>query len=277
MKKRLIALTSLASLAFIQCQPGDCLAIWNQIKDKGHHDDPSNGGGKPTDPHTGPGDTLFAYSTRDVHVDQENRNTGLGSEVRLYYADALALVAFDSLPPFPEGKKLVRAEMSVNGWTDAEGDADVTLDLFRTAGGWTEGTGHWYAHSGGFHNGYETVYSQFPEYTPPAVTTDPVVPSGVLWSTSQALRSDMQKITTGKGILPRGFPWGCYPLLKHTGRVTFDLTAFLSDKANQGLPLTLGLRQAPASAGPNEGFAWIYSRNHVDPKNYGPKLVLIFE
>lgn len=225
------------------------------------------------DPRT---DSLMVYSTRDVHVERENKNTGLGSEVRLMDPDALALLAFDTMPAIPAGKHLEKAELVLRGWTDGEEDANVTMDLFATSGDWIEGTGHWYVFSGGTHNGFASVYAEFPEYQAPAGTTDPILSNGLTWSSSEALRAGIEKISTAKAVFPRGVPYGRYPLLEHTGALVFDLTAYLGDDANRDKPLYVGIRQAPAGSGPKERKSWIYSRNHMDPKVYGPKLVLTF-
>lgn len=215
-------------------------------------------------------------STRDVHVDRENKNTGLGSEVRLYYADAVALLGFDQGITVPAGKKVFKAELTLHGWGDGVGDANVTLELFATSGDWAEGTGHWYVFGGGHHNDFEDVYSQFPDYSPPANTSNPTTITGALWSTTAGLRDGMEKITVAGAVFPRGEPWGCYPLIENTGVAVFDLTAFLSQKENQGIPLSFGVRQAPASAGPNEGNSWIYSRDHMDQAVYAPKLTVSY-
>lgn len=219
-------------------------------------------------------ETLF--STRDVHVDKENKNTGLGSEVRLLYADAVALLGFDQGITVPAGKKVFKAELTVHGWSDAAGDANVTLDLFGTSAEWTEGTGHWYVHGDGTHNGYESAYAPFPDYEPPANTSNPAGSPGANWSNTAALRDGMEKITFASAIFPRGKPWGSYPLIGNTGDAVFDLTGFLSKKENQGIPLSFGLRQAPASAGPNDGHSWIYSRDHMDRAVYAPKLIVTY-
>lgn len=264
MKKLLLMAVS---LGIMQCNgPSiiDFLSGWKRTSDRG-----DRGENKPQAI-----DSLVALSTRDVHLDHEDKNTGLGSEVRLAYADAVALVAFDTMPAVPPGRKLFRAELSLRGWTDAEGRAEVTLDLFNTSLEWTEGTGHWYFHTGGPKNGYHEVYSLFPEYTPPAVTTDPKDPSGITWTRAAALRADMVKITTASAVLLQNQPKYCYPRLEFTGTIAFDLTAYLSDPLRQGKPISFGIRQAPPEAGPNRGFAWIYARNHVNPAVYGPRLTL---
>lgn len=219
-------------------------------------------------------DSAAALSTRDVHVDPEDKNTGLGSEVRLAYIDAVALIAFDTLPAIPAGKHLSKAELSLRGWTDTTGPAKVTFDLFRTGTDWEEGTGHWYYHTGLRHNGYQDVYANFPEYAPPAVTTDPKVRSGITWYSSTILRADMVKIATGTGILPQNQPAGAYPLLANTGAVTFDITGYLAGLADWSKPVSFGVRMAPPATGPNEGYSWLYARNHVQPAAYGPRLTV---
>lgn len=231
---------------------------------------PSNEGVEPKEVN----ETLF--STRDAHVDKENKNTGLGSEVRLLYADAVALLGFDQGITVPAGKKVFKAELTLHGWSDGAGDAKVTLDLFGTSAEWTEGTGHWYVFEGGFHNGYEAVYDQFPGFVAPANTSNPTAPSGSLWSNTSMLRDGMEKITVAGAVFPRAKPWGRYPLIENTGDAVFDLTDFLSKKKNQGIPLSFGVRQAPASAGPNEAHSWIYSRDHMDPVVYAPKLTVTY-
>lgn len=221
-------------------------------------------------------ESQILFSTRDVHVDMENKNTGLGSEVRLYYSDAVAFLGFDQGITVPAGKKVVKAELTLHGWSDGDGDAKVTLDLFETSTDWKEGTGHWYVHGGGFHNGYKNVYAPFPDYVAPANTTNPTTLSGALWSTTVGLRDGMEKITAASAVFPRGNPWGTYPPIENTGTAVFDLTAFLSQKENQGVPLSFGVRQAPASVGPNEGNSWIYSRDHMDHAVHAPKLSITY-
>ena len=223
-----------------------------------------------------PEETRILYSTRDVHVDKENKNTGLGSQVRLKGGEAVALLGFDQGITIPNGKELLKAELTLHGWSDDADDANVTLELFATSAEWTEGTGHWYAHGGGYHNGYAEAYAQFPGYEPPANTSNPTEPSGSLWSNTSMLRDEMEKITVARTVFPRGKPWGCYPPIGNTGDAVFDLTAFLSQKENQGIPLSFGVRQAPFSVGPNEGDSWIYSRDHMDRTVYAPKLTVTY-
>ncbi len=173
------------------------------------------------------------------------------------------------------GKKLVKAELRMNGWTDAEwpagaGGCICALDLFRVSGNWQEGTGHWYWHGGGPHNNYAAVYRMFPEYQPPA-TTNPNQRDGITWVNSDSLRKNMTWIAKGKGALPIGPGW--YPKLEGTGRISIDLTDSLAKHANWSQPLSFALRMSPDSTGNGVGKAWLYSKDHVS-SDYAPQLVL---
>jgi hypothetical protein len=86
----------------------------------------------------------------------------------------------------------------------------------------------------------------------------------------------MIKIGTGMGTIPRIKSPGAYPLLGNTGTVTFDITGYLAGLPDWGKPVSFGIRQAPPATGPNEGFAWLYSRNHMEPAIYGPRLTIRF-
>lgn len=219
-------------------------------------------------------DSVMALPTRDVHIDRENRNCGLGSEFILKHDDALGLLGFDSLPRIPGRKQLIKAELTMHGWGAADGDARITLELVKTIPGWTEGTGHWYAFAGGRHNNYAAAYSEFPEYVPPANTSNPAEPTGIVWDSSDSLRAGLVPIAIARAVIPRGNPWGSYPRIEHTGLIAFDLTAFFNKPENRVAPVSLGIRRAAASEGPNESFAWIYSKDHVYPEIYAPKLTL---
>jgi hypothetical protein len=223
-------------------------------------------------------DTL--YSAKDASVDQENWNTGLGSEVRLYYQDALAFLTFEGVAEAMAGKKLVKAELLLNAWTDGEwpvgsGGKHCALDLFLTQDDWVEGTGHWYWHGGGPHNNYAFVYSLFPAYVPPAITTDPEVRSGITWENSGGLRAGLIPIGHGSGFIPKGR--GTYPLLGNTGRIAIDLTKALAQPQLRGRPLALALRLASGPGGTETAktWAWIYSKDHVS-RAHAPQLVLAF-
>jgi hypothetical protein len=219
--------------------------------------------------------TVILYPSKDAHVDSENWNLGLGAEMRLAYPSAVAFLAFDSLAKVMPGKNLVKAELIVHGWTDAEwpdgaGGCVCGLDLFKVTGDWQEGTGHWYWHGGGPHNGFENVYRLFPEYQPPA-TTNPNQRNGITWTNSDSLRKNMAWIAKGKGVLPIGE--GSYPLLENTGRIFIDLTDSLAQHKDWSQSFSFALRMSPDSTSSAVGKAWIYSKDHVSP-DYAPRLVL---
>jgi hypothetical protein len=223
-----------------------------------------------------PSGTIVAetlYVARDVGVDQDRANLGLGSDVRLLYKEAAILLDFPTLDTAVSGKQVSKVELILNAFAHDAPNPDVQLVRVpdADAGRWTEGTGHWYYFGGQKVNGYETSYSLYPEYVPPSGTTNPTSPA--VDSSTFALAQEIwnadstRTVARWQGTVP--LTPGVYPLLSNTTEMRFDITTLAGQP---GWRRTLALRQTPTTP---VSLIHMYSKDHMGP-SYGARIVVTY-